>query len=187
MGNMMTVRKRLNGVQVDELVKTIEAIKMNPDLAKFQFRASNRWVDGGHNRSTIKDFYGAGREDTSRAKPFVFDADEPAVLLGEDHGANPVEYVLHALAACLTTSMVYHAAARGIRIEELESRLEGEIDILGFLGLSPTVRKGYQGIRVTMRVRSDAPAEQLAALCKFSPVYDTVSNPVPVTVNIEKA
>ena len=115
------------------------------------------------------------------------DADEPSVLLGKDMGANPVEYVLHALAACLTTSMVYHAAERGIRIEALESTLEGDIDILGFLGLSATVRKGYQGIRVTMRVKSNAPAEKLAALSQFSPVYDTISNPVPVTVNVEKA
>jgi len=108
------------------------------------------------------------------------------VRLGKDHGPNPVEYVLHALAACLTTFMVYHAAARGIRIEALESTLEGDIDILGFLGLSHTVRKGYQAIRVTMRVKSDAPTEKLAAFCRFSPVYDTISNPVPVTLNVEK-
>jgi len=187
MTSTMTVEKKLNGVQVDELVKTIDAVKANPELAKFRFRAINRWMDGGHNRSTVKDFYGAGQEDTTRARSFVMDADEPSVLLGKDMGANPVEYVLHALAACLTTSMVYHAAERGIRIEALESTLEGDIDILGFLGLSATVRKGYQGIRVTMRVKSNAPAEKLAALSQFSPVYDTISNPVPVTVNVEKA
>lgn len=187
MTSTMTVKQKLNGVQVDELAKTIDAIKANPDLAKFRFRARNRWMDGGHNRSTVKDFYGAGQEDATRTKPFVMDADEPSVLLGKDMGANPVEYVLHALAACLTTSMVYHAAARGIRIDALESTLEGDIDILGFLGLSPSVRKGYQGIRVTMRVTSDAPPEKLAALSQFSPVYDTISNPVPVTVHVESA
>jgi uncharacterized OsmC-like protein len=186
MTKMMTVESKLNGVQVEELKKTIATIQGDPSLAKFTFRAANRWMDGGHNRSTIQGFYGAGREDTTRPAPFVMDADEPAVLLGADQGANPVEYVLHALAACLTTSLVYHAAARGIQIEEVESRLEGEIDILGFLGLSTSVRKGYQGIRVTMRVKSDAPAEKLAALCKFSPVYDTVSNPVPVTLEVQK-
>jgi uncharacterized OsmC-like protein len=184
---MMTAESKLNGVQVEKLAQTVAAIQGNPSLAKFQFRAVNRWMDGGHNRSTIQGFYGAGQEDTTRTAPFVLDADEPAVLLGADHGANPVEYVLHALAACLTTSLVYHAAARGIRIEEVESRLEGEIDILGFLGLSATVRNGYQGIRVTMRVKSDAPAEKLAALCKFSPVYDTVSRPVPVTLDVHTA
>ena len=186
MTKMVTVESKLNGVQVEELKKTIAAIQGDPSLAKFTFRAANRWMDGGHNRSTIQGFYGAGREDTSRQAPFVMDADEPAVLLGADQGANPVEYVLHALAACLTTSLVYHAAARGIQIEEVESRLEGEIDLLGFLGLSTSVRKGYQGIRVAMRVKSDAPVEKLAALCKFSPVYDTVSNPVPVSLEVQK-
>jgi uncharacterized OsmC-like protein len=187
MTKMATVESKLNGVQVKELAKTIEAIQGDPTLAKFQFRAANRWMDGGHNQSRIQGFYGAGREDTTRPAPFVLDADEPAVLLGADHGANPVEYVLHALAACLTTSLIYHAAARGIRIEEVESQLEGDIDILGFLGLSASVRKGYQGIRVTMRVKSDAPAEKLAALCKFSPVYDTISQPVPVALEVQKA
>jgi uncharacterized OsmC-like protein len=182
----MQKEKRVNGVNVDQLAETIRAIEDTPSLAKFKFRAQNEWLDGGHNQSTIKDFYGAGREDTSRKEPFVFDADEPAVLLGEDRGANPVEYVLHALAACLTTSLVYHAAARGITIDEVESELEGDIDLQGLLGLSDKVRKGYQNIRVNFKVKSDAPAETLQELCKFSPVYDIVSNPVPVSLQVEK-
>lgn len=179
-----TVSGVINGVDVDRLGQTIQAVQQNPSLGVSQFRATNCWISGGHNRSTIQGFYGVGQEDTSRMHPFILDADEPAVLLGKDQGANPVEFVLHALAACLTTSLVYHAAARGIRIESVESRLEGDLDLRGFLGLSDNVRKGYQAIRVKFTVKSDASLEQLKELAMFSPVYDIVSNPVPVTINI---
>jgi uncharacterized OsmC-like protein len=175
-----------NGVNIDQLFGTIAAIKEQPSLARFQFRARNTWINGGHNRSTIQGFYGAGQEDASRAAAFVMDNDEPAVLLGADNGANPVEYVLHALAGCLTTSLVYHAAAKGIRIEEVESWLEGDLDLHGFLGLSPEVRNGYEGIRVSFRVKADCPDEMLDDLVQmgatYSPVFDIVTNPVPVTV-----
>jgi uncharacterized OsmC-like protein len=180
-----TINTVVNGVDVERMGATVQAVQQNPTLAIFQFRAANRWITGGHNRSTIQSFYGAGQEDTVRTQPFVLDADEPPVLLGEDHGANPVEYVLHALAACLTTSLVYHAAARGIRIESVESRLEGDLDLRGFLGLSDTVRRGYRQIRVHFAIKSDAPAEQLKELTTFSPVHDIVSNPVPVQITIE--
>ncbi|ALA56896.1 OsmC family protein [Nitrospira moscoviensis] len=180
-----TINTVVNGVDVERMGATVQAVQQNPTLAAFQFRAANRWITGGHNRSTIQSFYGAGQEDTVRTQPFVLDADEPPVLLGEDHGANPVEYVLHALAACLTTSLVYHAAARGIRIESVESRLEGDLDLRGFLGLSDTVRRGYRQIRVHFAIKSDAPAEQLKELTTFSPVHDIVSNPVPVQITIE--
>jgi uncharacterized OsmC-like protein len=177
---------RVNGVDIDRMGDTIKAINGNPGLAKFQFRASNRWITGGHNRTIIKEFYGAGQEDSTRRKPFVLDADEPPVLLSEDRAATPVEYVLHALAACLTTSLVYHAAARGIKIEEVESKLESDLDLRGFLGLSKDVRKGYQNIRVTFTVKSDASAEALRDLYRYSPVFDIVSNPVPVLVSLKK-
>jgi uncharacterized OsmC-like protein len=180
-----TMNGVINGVDVDRLGATIQAIQQNKSLAAFQFRADNRWVDGGHNRSTIQSFYGAGQEDTIRTKPFVLDADEPTVLLGKDQGANPVEYVLHALAACITTSLVYHAAARGIHIESVESTLEGDLDLQGFLGISNQVRKGYKAIRASMTVKSNATPEQLKELATFSPVYDIVSNPVPVSIEIE--
>lgn len=176
----------INGVDVDRLGTTIQAVQQNTSLATFRFRAKNRWIDGGHNRSTIQSFYGAGKEDTTRTQPFVLDADEPPVLLGKDQGANPVEYVLHALAACLTTSLVYHAAARGIHIESVESTLEGDLDLQGFLGLSDEVRRGYKEIRVHFTIETDAPAEQLKELAKFSPVHDIVSNPVPVSIQIDK-
>jgi len=174
-----------NGVNVTALFDTIEAVKREPAIAGFQFRAANSWLGGGRNRSTIKGFRGAGREDDARLQPFTLDADEPAVLLGEDRAATPVEFVLHALASCLTTTMVYHAAARGIAIESVDSTLEGDLDLRGFLGLSAEVRKGYQQIRVRMRVKTTASSEQLTVLSKFSPVYDIVSNSVPVDVVIE--
>lgn len=184
-----TEQTTMNGVNLDQLFDTIKVIKETPSLAKFTFRAANQWINGGHNRTTIKDFYGAGQEDTSRQTPFVMDNDEPAVLLGQDRGANPVEYVFHALAGCLTTSLVYHAAAQGIRIEEVESRFEGDLDLHGFLGLSDQVRNGYDNIRVTFKIKADAPEEKLEELIKLaqqrSPVFDIVSNPTPVSVRLQ--
>jgi uncharacterized OsmC-like protein len=180
-----TINEIVNGVDVGRMGETMEAVRRTPSLATFRFRAANQWIDGGHNRSTIKGFYGAGQEDTTRTKPFELDADEPPVLLGKDQGANPVEFVLHALAACLTTSLVYHAAARGIHIESIESKLEGDLDLQGFLGLSDQVRRGYQQIRANFTIKSDAPTKDLEELTKFSPVFDVVSNPVPVSIKIE--
>lgn len=174
-----------NGVNVSALFETIDAVKNDPGLADFQFRAANTWIDGGHNRSLVQGFHGCRQEDTTRQQPFVLDADEPAVLLGQDAGANPVEFVLHALAACMTTTMVYHAAARGITIGAVESSLEGDLDLRGFLGLSEDVRKGYHDIRVCMRVQSDASPEVLRELTKFSPVHDIVANSLPVQVVVE--
>lgn len=180
----VTTPTTINGVNVEQLRSSISAIQGDPGLAEFQFRASNSWVLGGHNRTTIKEFYGVGTEDTTRVEPFVLDADEPPVLLGKDHGANPAEFVLHALASCLTTSMVYHAAAQGITIDSVESRLEGNLDLRGFLGLSNKVRPGYKDLRVHFTVKSDAPAETLKELMKHSPVFDIVTNPVPVAINV---
>jgi uncharacterized OsmC-like protein len=180
-----TISTVVNGVDVERLGQTVQAVQKDPVLAKSQFRATNRWVSGGHNQSTIQGFYAAGQEDTARAKPFVLDADEPPVLLGQDKGANPVEFVLHALAACVTTSLVYHAAARGIMLESVESQLEGDLDLRGFLGLSDQVRRGYKEIRVKFNVKSDASPEQLEELTKFSPVLDIIANAVPVSIQIE--
>jgi uncharacterized OsmC-like protein len=175
----------VNGVDVGALFDTIAAVKQDPGLAEFQFRASNRWIEGGFNRSNIQAFRGCREEDSTRTQPFVLDADEPPLLLGQDRGANPVEYVLHALAACLTTSMVYHAAARGIEIRGVESKLEGDLDLRGFLGLDPNVRKGYHSVRVEMLVDSDASPAVLRELTQFSPVYDIVSNSLPVEVVVK--
>jgi len=174
-----------NGVNVTALFDTIGAVKKDPGLAAFQFRARNEWIDGGHNRSTIQAFFGCRAEDATRTTPFVLDADEPPALLGRDAGANPVEYVLHALAACLTTTMVYHAAARGLAIEAVDSTLEGDLDLRGFLGISNEVRKGYHRVRVRMRVKSQAAPRVLRELAQYSPVFDIVSNSLPVDVAVE--
>ncbi len=189
----MAEQKIVNGVNVGDLASTIKAVRNQPDLAKSQFRARIEWLDGGHCRTNIKDFYTAGQEDTSRTEPFVFNADEPPVLLGENRGANPVEYALTALASCLTalascltTTLIYHAAARGIQLEEVEAKLEGDLDLQGFLGISDDVRRGYENVRVTFKVKGDGDAEKLAELAKYSPVFDIFSNPVPVSVRVEK-
>ena len=187
---MVTAQKLpnlINGVAVDDLFATLNAIKATPSMAKFKFRVRNQWEQAAQNRSTVHTFHGAGQP-LSHPKPFVLEADEPAVLLGKDEAANPVEYLLHALASCLTTSMVYHAAARGIQIEEVESSLEGDIDLHGFL--DPQVRKGYEGIRVNFKIKAAMPEEQLAEIARlgsgYSPVFDSLTNGVPVTVRAEK-
>ena len=148
-----------NGVDSEQMYGTLDAIKAEkPDLGIFQFRARNHWIDGAHNRSTIRGF-GAGQEDATRSESFVIDAGEPAILLGSDTGANPAEHLLHALAACLTTSLVYVAAARGVRLTEVESSLEGDMDVRGCLGLSDEVRNGFNRIRVSFRARGRAGGE----------------------------
>lgn len=178
--------KTVNGVDVGAVEGTVEAIKGKPDIAKFKFRLHNKWMDGGHNHSTVGKFYGANQEN-SHLKAFEWDADEPPMLAGKDLGANPVEHLLNALAACVTTTMVYHAAIRGIKIEELESDLEGDIDLRGFLGLSKDVRRGYENIRVNFKVKTDAEnIEKLKALSKLSPVFDVTSNGTKVDINIER-
>lgn len=182
-------QKLINGVSVDKLLETIEAVKEEPDLGKFKFRVKNKWVKGGHNHTTIKDFYGV-RKDIPHEKPFELDAGEHPVLLSEDEGPNPVEYLLTALAGCLTSALVYHAAAKGIKIKSLESRLEGDIDLRGFLGISPDVKVGYENIRVYFTIDADVSDDQKEELIrmaqKYSPVFNTVSNPTTVTVQLDK-
>ena len=179
----------VNGVNVDQLVATVDAIKQNPDLARFQFRAHNEWLSGGHSRTSIQGFYGAGQEVTSRTKPFLLDGDEPPVLLGNDAAPNAVEAVLHALASCLAVGFIYNAAAQGINVESLSFDLEGDLDLHAFLGLSEDVRPGYEGIHLTYRVKSDAPREKVEELChyvqKTSPVLDIIRNPVPISISLE--
>jgi uncharacterized OsmC-like protein len=185
----MQVTNVVNGVDVGRLAGTVEHISADPGLARFQFRARNQWIDGGHNRTEIQGFYGAGQEDTSRTEPFVLDADEPPVLLGENQAPNAPEYVLHALAACLSGTIVYHAAVRGIALDGLECTIEGDVDLHGFLGLDETVRPGYQQIRVAFKASGDFDDDQLAELARltsYSPVRDIVSNPVPVAIEVTR-
>jgi len=186
----MHITTMVNGVDLDRLAGTIEHIGADPTLAQFQFRARNEWIDGGHNRTTIQGFYGAGHEDTSRTQPFLLDADEPPVLLGENRAPNAPEYLLHALAACLTGTIVYHAAARGIALDGLECSIEGDVDLHGFLGLDETVRPGYEQIRVAFKATGDFDDDQLAELARltsYSPVRDIVSNSVPVAIDVTRA
>ncbi len=180
-----------NGVDTEQLFGTLDAIKGDPALATFQFRARNRWIDGAHNRTTIRDLYAAKQEDTSRAEAFVLDAGEPAILLGVDTGPNPAEYLLHALAACLTTSLVYVAAARGVRLTDVESTLEGDMDVQGALGLSDDYRNGFEQIRASFRIKGDAPAEKLREIMaraqQRSAVFDIVTNGSPVAITVDVA
>lgn len=186
----MAPDKMVNGINVDQLVKTIELIKENPKIAEFQFRARNTWVDGTHNRARVKDFFGALQEDDSRPA-IEFEIDEPPVLCGRNLGPNPVEYLLVALSGCLTTSLVAHAAARGIAIRKVESRYEGDLDLQGFLGLSEQVPVGYKNIRVFFKIDADLSDEQKEELVrmaqKYSPVFNSIAKPVPVDVRLEKA
>lgn len=179
----------VNGVNVERLFETIGAISHDTQVAKFNFRAKNRWINGGHNRTTIDDFDGACQTHR-RSRPFVFEKDEPPVLLGTDQGANPVEYALAALAGCLTTSLIYHASARGIVIDEIEASLSGDLDLRGFLGMDETVRNGYQQINVVFNIKANAPEETLQELVelaqKRSPVFDIISHPTPVCVSMRK-
>lgn len=176
----------VNGLDMLAAQETMAAISENPNLAQFQFRARNRWINGGENLSTIRDFYGAGREDDSRSEEFTFTNGEPPVLLGQNEGANPVEFLLHALAGCVTTTTVLHAAARGISITSLSTELEGEIDLHGLLGMDESVSPGYREIRIKMHIEADCSDEELDDLLGFvrghSPVCTTVCRPVPVTI-----
>ncbi|MEV5410831.1 OsmC family protein [Thermopolyspora sp. NPDC052614] len=182
------LRGPMNGVDTPALFATIDAVRGNPEIAKFRFRAKNRWVSGTHNRSVIRGFYGAGQEDASRTEDFVYDADHPAILVGSGNGPTPVEFLLHALAACLTSGLANIAAARGVRLTEVESTVEGDIDLLGILGLSDQVRNGYQGIRVSFSISGDAPEEVLRGLVEQSrarsAVYDVLVNGVPVEIDV---
>jgi uncharacterized OsmC-like protein len=181
-------RHPLNGVDVPTLFATLDAVKGQPEIAQFQFRARNEWISGTHNRSTIQGFYGAGQEDSSRTEPFTFHTDHPAVLVGGGAGPTAVEYLLHAIAACLTSGVGNIAAARGVTLHRVSSTVEGDIDLLGMLGLSDTVRNGYQQIRVHFEIEGDAPPETLAALVEQSrtrsPVYDVLANGTEVVVDV---
>jgi uncharacterized OsmC-like protein len=176
-----------NGVDTATLFATLDAVKGMPAAAQFQFRAHNEWQTGTHSRSRIADFYGVG-EERSHEREFVFDADHPAVLVGRDNGPTPVEFLLHALASCLTAGLANIAAARGVTLTEVRSTVTGDIDLNGILGLQP-VRNGYQQLTVRFVVKGDAPEEVLRALVEQSrnrsAVFDVLTNGVPVDIEVE--
>jgi uncharacterized OsmC-like protein len=180
-----TTKTDLNGVHLEPLGQTVEAFKQQPELAKSRFHIKNKWISGGKNRTTIASFHSGGQE-TRHAQPFELNADEPPALGGDDTAPNPVEHLLNALAGCVTTSLVAHAAVRGIQIDEMESHIEGDMDLNGFLGLNPKTPKGYTNIRVNFKVKTaEQNLDKLKALAEFSPVYNTLTNGANVDIDIQ--
>ncbi len=179
----------LNGINITQLHETIHLVRAQPTLASFRFQFTNRWLNGPRTRSTIRSFYGAGQTH-QHATPMELNTDEPPILLGSDGDANPGEYLMHALAACVTSAIVYHAAARGIAIENIESTIEGDVDLRGFLGLDASIRNGFKQIRMKLKIKADVPEVELQELCdlgpKYSPVFDSVANGLPVHVSAER-
>jgi uncharacterized OsmC-like protein len=177
---------KVNGIDMDVLQRTVNAMQKEPELGKCKFHVTNRWLGANHNCTTVTSFYGA-KQEIDHKQSFELHADEPALLAGQDQGANPVEHLLNALAACLTTSLVAHAAVRGIHLEEVQSEIEGDIDLQGFLGLSKNVPKGYADIRVKFKVKSDLDdMERLKRLAEYSPVYNTIINGAKVDIQVEQ-
>lgn len=174
-----------NGVNTAAVNETASAIRQNPQLAKCNFHVTNRWINGGHNRCSIREFYGAKHE-ISHHHPFVLEEDEPELLAGHDNGPNPSEYLLTALAGCMTSSMVYHAALRGIHIEQLECTVDGDLDLQGFLGLDSKVRNGFEKIRVRFKIMTDEQnLERLKQFSEFSSVLDTLRSGTHIDIEIE--
>jgi uncharacterized OsmC-like protein len=184
-----TRRERIprNGVDTPTLFATLDAVKRQPELAKFQFRARNRWQNGTLSETTIDSFSGVGGEQAHKTA-FKVTADHPAILVAEDRAPLPVEYLLHALASCITGGIANIAAARGVTLREVESTIEGDIDLLGILGLSKDVRNGYQGIRASFSIKGDATPEELQEIVEQSrarsAVFDVLTNGVPVSLAV---
>jgi uncharacterized OsmC-like protein len=179
-------QKIINGVEVEKLEATVNAIKEDPGIGNCKFRLHNEWIDGAHNHSNSLAFYAAHKENEHLRK-FEWDADEPPLLAGKDLGANPVEHLLNALAACVTTTIVYYAAIKGIKIEKLESHLEGELDLRGLFGISSDVRPGFRNITIDYSIRTDEKnLDKLKAFSKFSPVFDMTSNGTSIEVNMTR-
>jgi uncharacterized OsmC-like protein len=181
---------QLNGVNTEALFATLDAVRAQPEIARFQFRTTTRWIGGTHNRTTVHDFFGAGAEQT-HSEEFAIDADHPAVLVGEDHGPTPAEHLLQALGSCLMSGLANIAAARGIELGEVTARVEGDIDLLGIFGLDDSVRNGFESVRVTFHVQGAAEADALARLVeqarRRSAVYDVLTNGVPVAIDVATA
>ncbi|MGB5812814.1 MAG: OsmC family protein [Polyangiales bacterium] len=180
-------KRAMNGVDVPTLFATINAVGEQPELAKFQFRASNKWVRGTHSRSTIEGFSGAGGEH-AQTQDFVYDGDHPPVLCGAGNAPTPVEFLLHAIAGCITAGIGNIASARGVELESIESTVEADLDARGMLGLAEDVRNGYSGIRLSFKVVGDAPAEKLRQIVQQSQdrsaVFDVLTNGCPVSIEV---
>jgi len=170
----------INGIDADQVTSLAGRIQEDEDYGKFKFRATNRWLNGAKSKTSIKGFFAGGREDTNRKTAMFVDADQPAFLAGSNTAPNPVEHLLHALTSCLTTTLTYHASVQGIVIKAIETSAEGDMNSKGFFGLSDEVSKGYERIKVNMRVESPASVDTLKELAMHSPVFEMVSKAVPV-------
>tara|TARA_R110002072_G_scaffold125307_13_gene261185 strand:+ start:118 stop:687 length:570 start_codon:yes stop_codon:yes gene_type:complete len=181
----------INGVDVEGLGALIEKVRQNPALGQCRFRASNTWISGPHNRTSMQGFYASGEEDQSREEPIVLDSDVPPFLLGENRGATPLEIALTALASCMTGTLVAYGSAMGIELEEVSAELESDLDQRGFFDIDASVRNGLQHVRVDYRIQSPEPRERILELLgvaqKFSPVFDIMTNPVPVSIRLVEA
>ena len=180
-------RVPLNGVDVPTLFSTLDVVKSQPELARFQFRARNRWQHGTLSETTIGTFSGAGGEHAHKST-FTLYSDHPGVLVGADRAPLPIEYLLHALASCIMGGIANIAAARGVTLTEVESHIEGDINLLGIFGFSKDVRNGYQGIRVSFSIKGDASPEKLQEIVEQSrarsAVFDVLTNGVPVSMSV---
>jgi uncharacterized OsmC-like protein len=175
----------VNGIDTDVLQNTVNAIQDEPELGKCRFHVTNKWLGANQNRTTVASFFGA-KQEIDHNQPFELHADEPPILAGQDEAANPVEHLLHALASCVTTSLVAHAAVRGIHLEEVESEIEGDLDMHGYLGLSKDVPRGYTDIRIKFKVKSNEEnTEKLKRLAEYSPVFNTLIHGTNVDIEIE--
>jgi uncharacterized OsmC-like protein len=176
-----------NGVNVGALLDAREALSQAPEAAQFTWRATCEWVNGTHSRSTVKGFFGLGEEQNHRTT-FTFDADHPEIFASEDHGATPVELVLAGLASCLTAGVASVAQNRDIQLRSVKATLEGGMDIQGILGIDSDVRNGFDGIKVTYDIDADATPDEIRAVVaqsqKRSAVYDVITNPTNVTVEV---
>ena len=181
-------RAPLNGVNTPVLFATLDAVRSQPELAAFQFRATNRWVTGTHSRSRIEFFSGAGGEHKHTGQ-VEFEADHPGVLVGADHAPTPVEFLLHAIAACITAGIGNIAAARGVKLTEVTSTVEGDIDLRGIFGHSSEVRNGYKQMRVHFTISGDAPPEKLREIVEQSKarsaVNDVLTNAIPLDITVD--
>ena len=184
---MMEKTKANNGVNVDALLAAREALKGAPQAAKFTWRASCKWKNGTHSETSIQGFHGLGEEQKHKTET-SFSADHPEIFASEDLGVTPVEYLLVGLASCLTAGVAAVAQNRGIQLRSVESKVEGKMDIQGILGIDSDVRNGYDDIKITFKIDADASKKEIEALVaqsqKRSAVYDAITNPTNVTVEV---
>lgn len=180
----------VNGVSVGALFDATNSISSTDSPGRYQFRARNQWLDGGHTRTMVKDYFGAGAEQESRTTPLVVESDVPTLFRGADRAMDPLEQLLAAIGACITTTLVRHAAARGIHVNAIDTRLEGDIDLQAWFGMGGDRQPGYQDIRVSIDLDAEAPAatlDQLVDLAtRYSPLFNTVTRRTRLEVRREK-